>query len=214
MLRGGAYKPRTSPYAFQGLELEGLKLLAKARKETGLPFVTEVINEESAGHAAEYADMLQIGARNVQNFSLLKQVGKTGRPILLKRGMSTTIQEWLMSAEYILSEGGKDIVLCERGIRTFETATRNTLDISAVPVVHGLSHLPVIIDPSHAAGVKQYINPLSFAAMAAGADGIIVEVHNDPAKALCDGPQSLDLGEFEGLMAKLKALSKFHRQKL
>ncbi|MCK4911539.1 MAG: 3-deoxy-7-phosphoheptulonate synthase [Thermodesulfovibrionales bacterium] len=214
MLRGGAYKPRTSPYSFQGMEEEGLKLLAKARKETGLPFVTEVINEESARRAAEYADVLQIGARNVQNFSLLKTVGKTGKPVLLKRGMSTTIQEWLMSAEYILSEGGKDIILCERGIRTFETATRNTLDISAIPVVKELSHLPIVIDPSHATGVKQYVEPLSFAAMAAGADGLIVEVHNDPSKALCDGPQSLDLKEFAAMMVRIKALSKFNKQKL
>jgi 3-deoxy-7-phosphoheptulonate synthase len=214
MLRGGAYKPRTSPYSFQGLEEKGLKLLARARKETGLPFVTEVINEESVKVAADYADMLQIGARNVQNFSLLKTVGKTGKPILLKRGMSTTIQEWLMSAEYILSEGGKDIILCERGIRTFETATRNTLDISAVPVIKELSHLPIVIDPSHSAGVRQYVAPLTYAAMAAGADGLIVEVHHDPAKALCDGPQSLDLKEFADMMVRMKALAKFNRQKL
>lgn len=214
MLRGGAYKPRTSPYSFQGMEEEGLKLLAKARKETGLPFVTEVINQESAKKAADYADVLQIGARNVQNFSLLKTVGRTGKPILLKRGMATTIQEWLMSAEYILSEGGKDIILCERGIRTFETATRNTLDISAIPVIKELSHLPIVIDPSHAAGVKNYIAPLSYAAMAAGADGLMVEVHNDPSKALCDGPQSLDLKEFAAMMKRIKVLSKFNKQKL
>ena len=214
MLRGGAYKPRTSPYSFQGLEEPGLKLLAKARKETGLPFVTEVINEESAKVAADYADVLQIGARNVQNFSLLKTVGRTGRPILLKRGMSTTVQEFLMSAEYILSEGGKDIILCERGIRTFETATRNTLDISAIPVIKELSHLPIVIDPSHSAGVRQYVAPLSYAAMAAGADGLIVEVHNDPSKALCDGPQSLDLKAFAALMKRMTVLSKFNKQKL
>jgi 3-deoxy-7-phosphoheptulonate synthase len=214
MLRGGAFKPRTSPYSFQGLEEEGLKLLAKARKETGLPFVTEVINSESAGMAAEYADMLQIGARNVQNFSLLRKAGKLGRPILLKRGMSTTIQEFLMSAEYIMSEGCKDVILCERGIRTFETATRNTLDISAVPVIRELSHLPIVIDPSHAAGVRQYIPSLCYAAMAVGADGLLVEVHPHPEKALCDGLQSLDIREFEAVMARLKALSRFNKQKM
>jgi len=214
MLRGGAYKPRTSPYSFQGLEEEGLKLLAKARKETGLPFVTEVVNTETAALVAEYADMIQIGARNVQNFALLKKVGSLGKPILLKRGMSTTIQEFLMSAEYVLSEGCKDVVLCERGIRTFETATRNTLDISAVPVVRELSHLPIIIDPSHAAGVRQYIPTLSYAAMAVGADGLIIEVHPNPEKAMCDGPQSLDLREFDAVMARLKALSKFNQQKM
>ena len=214
MLRGGAYKPRTSPYSFQGMEEEGLKLLAKARKETGLPFVTEVINEESARKAADYADVLQVGARNVQNFSLLKTVGKTGKPVLLKRGMSTTIQEWLMSAEYILSEGGRDIILCERGIRTFETATRNTLDISAIPVIKELSHLPIVIDPSHASGVKGYVEPLSFAAMAAGADGLMVEVHNDPSAALCDGPQSLDLKEFDAMMGRIRTLARFNKQKL
>jgi 3-deoxy-7-phosphoheptulonate synthase len=214
MLRGGAYKPRTSPYSFQGLEEEGLKLLAKARKETGLPFVTEAVNTETVALVAEYADMVQIGARNVQNFALLKKVGSLGRPILLKRGMSTTIQEFLMSAEYVLSEGCKDVVLCERGIRTFEIATRNTLDISAIPVVRELSHLPIIIDPSHAAGVRQYIPTLSYAAMAAGADGLIVEVHPHPEKALCDGPQSLDIREFGAVMARLMALSRFNHQKM
>lgn len=214
MLRGGAYKPRTSPYSFQGLELEGLKLLARARKETGLPFVTEVINAESAEEAADYADMLQVGARNVQNFSLLRTVGKLGKPVLLKRGMSTTIQEFLMSAEYILSEGAKEVVLCERGIRTFETATRNTLDISAVPVIRELSHLPIIIDPSHATGVRHYVSPMCYAAMAAGADGLIVEVHPHPERALCDGPQSLDLTEFAVLMKRLKALARFNSQKV
>ncbi len=214
MLRGGAYKPRTSPYSFQGMEVEGLKLLAKARKETGLPFVTEVINAESAREAAEYADMLQIGARNVQNFSLLRTAGKLGKPILLKRGMSTTIQEFLMSAEYILSEGAGEVVLCERGIRTFETATRNTLDISAVPVIKELSHLPIVIDPSHATGVRHYVMPMCYAAMAAGADGLIVEVHPQPEKALCDGPQSLDLNEFAALMKRLKTLARFHGHKM
>ncbi len=214
MLRGGAFKPRTSPYSFQGLELEGLKLLDKARRETGLPFVTEVINQESVDMVSEYADVLQIGARNVQNFSLLKKAGRVGKPILLKRGMATTIQELLMSAEYILSEGCKDIILCERGIRTFETATRNTLDISAVPVIHERSHLPIIIDPSHACGVRGYVPVLGYAAMAAGADGLIVEVHPDPKTAMCDGPQSLDLEEFAAFMRRMKELAKFARKKL
>ena len=214
MLRGGAYKPRTSPYSFQGMEREGLVLLAKARKETGLPFVTEVINAESAAEAADYADMLQIGARNVQNFALLKLVGKLGKPVLLKRGMSTTIQEFLMSAEYVLSEGCKDLVLCERGIRTFETATRNTLDISAVPAIKELSHLPIIVDPSHATGVKQYVAPMGYAALAAGADGVIVEVHNEPEKALCDGPQSLNLKEFASFMKKLAEYAKVEKKKI
>jgi 3-deoxy-7-phosphoheptulonate synthase len=214
MLRGGAFKPRTSPYSFQGLELDGLKLLALARKETGLPFVTEVINSESAGISAQYADMLQIGARNVQNFSLLKKVGKLGKHILLKRGMSTTIEEFLMSAEYVLSEGAKQVVLCERGIRTFETATRNTLDISAVPVVKELSHLPIIIDPSHASGVRHFVPSLGYSAMAVGADGLMVEVHPNPEKALCDGPQSLDLKEFDAFMKRLRELARFHNHKL
>lgn len=214
MLRGGAYKPRTSPYAFQGLEFEGLKLLSKARQETGLPFVTEVINAESAELAAEHADMLQIGARNVQNFSLLRKVGRLKKPVLLKRGMATTIQEFLMSAEYVLSEGCKEVVLCERGIRTFENATRNTLDISAVPVIQERSHLPIIIDPSHATGVRKYIPSMCFAAMAAGADGLIIEVHPDPQHALCDGPQSLDIKEFTFLMSRLKELSHFHKMKM
>ncbi len=214
MLRGGAFKPRTSPYAFQGLEEEGLRLLAAARKESGLPFVTEVVNPEDVELVGEYADMLQIGARNVQNFPLLRRVGKFGKPILLKRGMSTTIQEFLMSAEYVLSEGCKEVVLCERGIRTFENATRNTLDISAVPVIHERSHLPIIVDPSHATGARNYVQPLCFAAMACGADGIIVEVHPDPQKALCDGPQSLTIEDFGTLMNGLRKLSRFGGQKL
>lgn len=214
LLRGGAFKPRTSPYAFQGLEEEGLKLLSRARRESGLPFVTEVINPEDVEMVGEYADVLQIGARNVQNFSLLRRVGKFGKPILLKRGMSTTVQEFLMSAEYILSEGSKDIILCERGIRTFENATRNTLDISAIPVVQERSHLPIIIDPSHATGARNYVPPLCFAAMACGADGIMVEVHPDPQKALCDGPQSLTIEGFEALMKGLRKLSAFNAKKL
>ncbi len=214
MLRGGAFKPRTSPYSFQGLELEGLRLLAKAREESGLPFVTEVINPEDVEMVGEYADVLQIGARNVQNFSLLRKAGKFGKPILLKRGMSTTIQEFLMSAEYILSEGCKDVILCERGIRTFENATRNTLDISAVPVIHERSHLPIIVDPSHATGSRNYVVPLSYAAMAGGADGLIIEVHPEPLKALCDGPQSLDLKDFAEMMKRIKELAAFSRKKL
>ncbi len=214
MLRGGAFKPRTSPYSFQGLEKEGLKLLAKAKKESGLPFVTEVINPEDVEMVGEYADVLQIGARNVQNFSLLRRAGKFGKPILLKRGMSTTIQEFLMSAEYILSEGCRDVILCERGIRTFENATRNTLDISAIPVIHQRSHLPIIVDPSHATGVRDYVAPLCFAAMACGADGLIIEVHPEPLKALCDGPQSLDINDFAALMKRLRELAQFSKKKL
>ncbi|MEJ2313721.1 MAG: 3-deoxy-7-phosphoheptulonate synthase [Nitrospirota bacterium] len=214
MLRGGAFKPRTSPYSFQGLELEGLKLLAKAREETGLPFVTEAINQESVELVADYADVIQIGARNVQNFSLLRRAGKAGKPILLKRGMATTVQEFLMSAEYVLSEGCREIILCERGIRTFETATRNTLDISAVPVIHQRSHLPVIVDPSHASGVRALVAPLGYAAMAVGADGIMVEVHPDPQSALCDGPQSLDLDEFAAFMKRLREFARASRKKL
>jgi len=214
MLRGGAFKPRTSPYAFQGLEEEGLKLLSKAREESGIPFVTEVINPEDVELVGRYADVLQIGARNVQNFSLLRRVGKFGKPIVLKRGMSTTIQEFLMSAEYILSEGCKEVILCERGIRTFENATRNTLDISAILVIHERSHLPIIVDPSHATGVSNYVPPLCFAAMACGADGIMVEVHPDPQKALCDGPQSLRIEDFAKLMEGLRKLASFNGKKL
>jgi 3-deoxy-7-phosphoheptulonate synthase len=213
MLRGGAFKPRTSPYDFQGLGLEGLKLLARAREESGLPVVTEVMNTETVGMVAEYADVMQIGARNVQNFALLKEAGRAGRPILLKRGMATTIKEFLMSAEYVLSEGCRDLMLCERGIRTFEDSTRNTLDISAVPVIQEHSHLPIIIDPSHASGIRRYVAPLSFAAMAAGADGLIVEVHPEPSKALCDGPQSLDPAEFTAFMKRLRKLASFSGHK-
>jgi len=204
MLRGGAFKPRTSPYSFQGLEEEGLKLLAKARDLTGLPFVTEVINPETAELVAEYADMLQIGARNSQNFALLKKVGQLRKPVLLKRGMSMTIQEFLMSAEYIMSEGNQAVVLCERGIRTFETATRNTLDLSAIPVLKGKTHLPVVIDPSHGTGNHHYVAPMCYAAVAAGADGLIVEVHPDPEHASSDGPQSLKPKKFSAMMEKLR----------
>lgn len=204
VLRGGAFKPRTSPYSFQGLEEDGLKLLAKARDLTGLPFVTEVINPETAELVADYADVLQIGARNSQNFALLKKVGQLGKPVLLKRGMSMTIQEFLMSAEYIMSEGNQSVILCERGIRTFETATRNTLDLSAIPVLKGKTHLPVVIDPSHGTGNHHYVAPMCYASVAAGADGLIVEVHPDPENASSDGPQSLKPSKFDAMMEKLQ----------
>jgi 3-deoxy-7-phosphoheptulonate synthase len=204
MLRGGAYKPRTSPYSFQGLEEEGLQLLARAREVSGLPFVTEVVNPETVELVADYADMLQIGARNAQNFALLKKVGQIRKPVLLKRGMSMTIQEFLMSAEYIMSEGNQAVVLCERGIRTFETATRNTLDLSAIPVLKGKTHLPVIADPSHGTGNYHYVAAMAFAAVAAGADGLMIEVHSDPEHASSDGPQSLKPTKFAQMMQKLK----------
>jgi len=204
ILRGGAFKPRTSPYSFQGLEEEGLKLLAKARDLTGLPFVTEVINPETAELVAAYADIIQIGARNSQNFALLKKVGQLRKPVLLKRGMSMTIQEFLMSAEYIMSEGNQSVILCERGIRTFETATRNTLDLSAIPVLKEKTHLPVVIDPSHGTGNHHYVASMCYAAVAAGADGLIVEVHPDPEHASSDGPQSLKPAKFDVMMEKLK----------
>lgn len=191
MLRGGAFKPRTSPYSFQGHAEEGLRMLAAAREETGLPVVTEVVNPRDVELVEEYADMFQIGARNMQNYTLLTEVGKASKPVLLKRGLAATINEWLMSAEYIISAGNPNVVLCERGIRTYETETRNTLDLSAVPVVHELSHLPVIVDPSHGTGKWQYVAPMAKAGVAAGADGIIVEVHPRPDEALSDGPQSL-----------------------
>ncbi len=204
ILRGGAFKPRTSPYAFQGLKEEGLKLLAKAREITGLPVITEVVNPETAELVAEYADILQIGTRNAQNFELLKKIGQLRKPVLLKRGMSMTIQELLMSAEYILSEGNQSVVLCERGIRTFETATRNTLDLSAIPVLKEKTHLPVVVDPSHATGNYNYVAPMSYAAIAAGADGLLIEVHPDPEHASSDGPQSLKPDKFASMMEKLK----------
>ncbi|KIH98800.1 3-deoxy-7-phosphoheptulonate synthase [Streptomonospora alba] len=191
LLRGGAYKPRTSPYAFQGLGETGLKILADVRAETGLPIVTEVVDAADVDLVAGYADMLQIGTRNMQNFALLQAAGEAGRPVLLKRGMNATIEEWLMAAEYIAQRGNLDIVLCERGIRTFEKATRNTLDISAVPVAQSLSHLPVIVDPSHSGGKRELVLPLSRSAIAVGADGVIVDVHPTPETALCDGPQAL-----------------------
>lgn len=204
VLRGGAFKPRTSPYAFQGLKEEGLKLLAKAREHTGLPVITEVVNPETAELVAEYADILQIGTRNAQNFELLKKIGQLRKPVLLKRGMSMTIQELLMSAEYILSEGNHSVILCERGIRTFENATRNTLDLSAIPVLKEKTHLPVVVDPSHATGNYNYAVPMSYAAVAAGADGLLIEVHPDPEHASSDGPQSLKPDKFASMMEKLR----------
>ena len=207
LMRGGAYKPRTSPYAFQGLEKRGLELLSYARDMTGLPIVSEIISPRHVEMFEMVVDVIQIGARNMQNFDLLKEVGKTTKPILLKRGLSSTIEEWLMSAEYIMSRGNDNVILCERGIRTFETYTRNTLDLSAVVAIKKLSHLPVFVDPSHATGRYDMVEPLAMAAMAAGADGLIVEVHNDPATALCDGPQSLTPEKFSATMDKLRKLA-------
>jgi 3-deoxy-7-phosphoheptulonate synthase len=203
LLRGGAFKPRTSPYDFQGLEEEGLKLLKKAREATGLAIITEVMSDRDVDLVAEYADVLQIGARNMQNFALLKTLGKCGRPVLLKRGLSSTIKELLMSAEYVVAHGNPNVILCERGIRTFETATRNTCDIVAVPVLNELTHLPVIVDPSHATGKRSLIPALSRAAVAIGADGVIIEVHPCPAKAVSDGAQSLDIPQFRAMMNEL-----------
>ena len=207
LLRGGAFKPRTSPYAFQGLKSAGLDLLKTARKETGLPIVTEIMRVSHID-MFENVDVIQVGARNMQNFELLKELGKTDKPILLKRGLSATIEEWLMSAEYIMAGGNDKVMLCERGIRTYETFTRNTLDISAIPVIKRLSHLPVIVDPSHAAGKSWLVEPLAMAAVAAGADGLIIEVHNDPPHALSDGAQSLTPQQFDGVANKLLSLKK------
>jgi 3-deoxy-7-phosphoheptulonate synthase len=207
ILRGGAYKPRTSPYAFQGLEEDGLKLMKEAKDETGLSVICEVTSLAAVEAAVKYVDMLQIGARNMQNFYLLKEVGKTGLPVLLKRGLSATIDEWLNASEYIIAEGNPNVVLCERGIRTFETATRNTLDISAVPVIKEKSHLPIIVDPSHATGVRKYVKPLAMSAIAAGADGLMIETHPDPASALSDGPQSLTFEQFDLLCKELRPLA-------
>ncbi len=204
ILRGGAYKPRTSPYSFQGLEEEGLRYLKAASDETGLATICEVTSAHAIEAAVRYVDMLQVGARNMQNFELLKEVGKSSLPVLLKRGMSATIDEWLNAAEYIMSEGNTKIALCERGIRTFETATRNTLDLAAVPVLKERTHLPVIVDPSHATGVRSYVAPLAKAAIACGADGVMIEVHNDPEHALSDGPQSLTFEQFDNTMQELK----------
>ena len=208
ILRGGAFKPRTSPYAFQGHGEKGLKFLADARKQTGLPVITEVMNVNDVKLVEEYADIIQVGARNVQNFDLLKVVGKAKKPVLLKRGLATTIQEWLMSAEYIMMNGNYDVILCERGIRTFETSTRFTLDLNAVPVIRHLSHLPIIVDPSHGVGVREYIPALAKAAIAAGADGLIIEVHPKPEEALSDGPQSLTPDQFSHLMDDLRLVAR------
>ncbi|KMT22728.1 3-deoxy-7-phosphoheptulonate synthase [Clostridium cylindrosporum] len=214
ILRGGAFKPRTSPYAFQGLGMEGLDLLNIAKKETGLPIITEVMTTKYVEAVAENADIIQIGARNMQNFDLLKEVGKTRKPVLLKRGLSATIEELLMSAEYIMSEGNEQVILCERGIRTFENFTRNTLDLSAIPAIKKLSHLPVVVDPSHAAGLNWMVEPLSKAAVAVGADGLIIEVHNDPANALCDGKQSIRPEEFESLVKSLKGIAEINGKRI
>jgi len=209
MLRGGAFKPRTSPYAFQGLGLKGLKILEKAKKETALPIVTEVLDPRDVEWVSEYADVLQIGARNMQNFSLLREVGKIKKPVLLKRGMDSMLKEWLNCAEYILAEGNNEVILCERGIRTFETYTRNTLDLSIVPSVKEVSHLPVIVDPTHATGRLSLIEPMSLAAVVAGADGLMVEVHWNPEKALCDKDQAMVPEKFSSLMHKVNELLSF-----
>ncbi|MBQ8057298.1 MAG: 3-deoxy-7-phosphoheptulonate synthase [Ruminococcus sp.] len=202
LLRGGAFKPRTSPYDFQGLQADGLELLKIAKQETGMPIVTEIMN---ANHIPlfEDVDLIQVGARNMQNFELLKELGKTKKPILLKRGLANTMKEWLMSAEYIMAGGNENIILCERGIRTFETYTRNTLDLSAVPMLKELSHLPVVVDPSHASGISRLVKPMAMAAVASGADGLMIEVHNDPQNALCDGAQSLTPSEFDDVMKRV-----------
>ena len=205
LLRGGAFKPRTSPYAFQGMKDEGIRLLLKAKEATGLPIVTEIMNISTLDLFAE-VDLIQVGARNMQNFDLLKELGKTNKPILLKRGLSSTLQELLMSAEYIMSEGNENVILCERGIRTFETATRNTLDLAAVSVLHNLTHLPVVVDPSHATGKASLVPPMALAAAAAGADGIMVEVHNNPSCALCDGAQSLTPAQFDTMNQKIRKI--------
>ena len=205
LLRGGAFKPRTSPYAFQGMKDQGIELLVKAKKATGLPIVTEIMNINTLDLFAD-VDVIQVGARNMQNFDLLKELGKTKKPILLKRGLANTLQELLMSAEYIMSEGNENIILCERGIRTFETVTRNTLDLSAIPALHELSHLPIVVDPSHATGKSKMVPSMAYAATAAGADGIMVEVHNNPSKALCDGAQSLTPAQFADLQKKIQQI--------
>jgi len=207
VLRGGAFKPRTSPYAFQGLEDEGLKLLAEAKRETGLPIVTEVMEPEKVDIVAEHADILQVGARNVQNFPLLRRVGDAGKPVLLKRGMATTIEEWLLSAEYVLARGNPNVILCERGIRTFEASTRFTLDLNAVPAVKRLSHLPILVDPSHGTGHWEFVEAMAMAGVAAGADGLIIEVHPRPEEALSDGPQSLKPERFAALMQRVRRVA-------
>ncbi len=213
ILRGGAFKPRTSPYAFQGLKAEGLDLLKAARKATGLPIVTEIMRVSHID-MFENVDIIQVGARNMQNFELLKELGKANKPILLKRGLSATIEEWLMSAEYIMAGGNDQVILCERGIRTYETFTRNTLDLSAIPIVKSLSHLPVVVDPSHATGKSWLVEPMAIAAVAAGADGLIIEVHNDPAHALCDGAQSLTPDQFDSLAKKVFKLKDYMKDNI
>ena len=210
MLRGGAFKPRTSPYAFRGLHDEGIRLLLKAKQETGLPIVTEIMSYEDID-LFEQVDLIQVGARNMQNFELLKRLGKQDKPILLKRGLANTIEEFLMSAEYIMAQGNEQVILCERGIRTFENATRNTLDLSAVPLLKKRSHLPVVVDPSHATGIPWMVEPMTLAAIAAGADGVMIEVHNDPPHALCDGAQSLRPEQFDALMGKVKKTAQFFK---
>jgi 3-deoxy-7-phosphoheptulonate synthase len=212
ILRGGAFKPRTSPYDFQGMELEGLKLLRKAKEATGLAIITEVMSDRDVDLVAEYADIMQVGARNMQNFALLKSLGKCGRPVLLKRGMSSTIKELLMSAEYLVAHGNSNVLLCERGIRTFETATRNTCDIAAVPVLNEMTHLPVILDPSHATGKRSLVPAVARAGVAIGADGLIVEVHPNPEKAVSDGAQSLTLDQFRTMMTQLKPYIELWKQ--
>lgn len=207
ILRGGAFKPRTSPYAFQGLEEKGLEYLAEAREKTGLLIVTEVMDTRRVDAVAEYSDILQVGTRNMQNFPLLKEVAKYNKPVMLKRGLSSTIEEWLMAAEYIMISGNHQVILCERGIRTFETATRNTLDLSAVPLIKHMSHLPVIVDPSHGTGKWRLVQPMARAAVAAGADGLIIEVHPNPSEAICDGPQSLTPERFSDLMGELNKMA-------
>lgn len=204
-LRGGAFKPRTSPYDFQGLKAEGLELLFEARKKTGLPIVSEIMNVKDLD-LFEDVDVLQVGARNMQNFDLLKELGKTKKPVLIKRGLANTLKELLMSAEYVMSEGNENVILCERGIRTYETFTRNTLDLSAIPALHELTHLPVVVDPSHATGLARLVEPMAMAAVAAGADGLLIEVHNDPQNALCDGAQSLTPGQFDSLVKKVNKI--------
>jgi 3-deoxy-7-phosphoheptulonate synthase len=206
-LRGGAYKPRTSPYSFQGMEEEGLKILARAREEVGLPVVTEVVNPADVTLVAQYVDILQVGARNMQNFTLLREVGRSKKPVILKRGLAATVEEWLMAAEYILSEDNYNVILCERGIRTYETATRNTLDVSAIPLVKHHSHLPILSDPSHASGRWRLVEPLARASIAAGADGLMVEVHPNPSEALSDGPQSLRPENFASMVRNMKQLA-------
>ena len=214
VLRGGAFKPRTSPYAFQGLKYDGLELLKKAREETGLKIVTEIMSTDDIEIFDRDVDIIQVGARNMQNFDLLKKLGKLNKPVLLKRGLSATIEEWLMSAEYIMSEGNEQVILCERGIRTYETSMRNTLDISAIPMIKKLSHLPVIVDPSHAAGIRWMVEPLSKAAVSVGADGLIIEVHNDPEHALCDGKQSITPDMYDELYKDLEKIAEMEERVL